>query len=309
MTPKTALLTITMILALLHLTCRAAAQIPPEIVLTKVSPLYFGPYAFPVPDLSDATVNDRLAVSLSADLVAGRAGGKGNTDWTFAPTYYVSVPLWCDRAQLSVYGEIHEWYRETPQTRSTRRVEGDYPLAGNCSGSLYFSTTFLVLREREYLPSITLRATTQTATGDKFEVARHYDAPGYFFDLALGKNFAVGKNGHIRLSATAGFVCWQIDNGTQNDALLLGGRIDYSQPWADFTIECAGYSGREFKYFGEVSGDRPVSLKAAASFHIGDFTPFVYFQHGLRDWPYTQFRIGLAWSFDVLRLMHRKDRE
>lgn len=271
---------------------------------SMVSTKYFGPYAFPVPDLLEGQIHGGLEAELAFDVVSGRIGGSRNRDWTIAPTFRLSIPLWTDRATLSVWGEFHEFYRDTPATRLARSIDPDaWPLKDNDSGNLYFSLEMLALKEKEFIPSLALRATTLTATGDNSEVARHYDAPGYFFDISAGKSFKTGESCSLRVSATAGFVCWQIGKGTQNDALLLGAGLSYSCKKADVQLEYGQYKGREKDWAatqGIDSGDFPQSLKARISLHFGRFSPFIYLQYGLQDWPFTQFRAGLNWNFDLL---------
>ena len=111
------------------------------------------------------------------------------------------------------------------------------------------------------------------------------------------------KAGSIRLSGTAGFVCWQIGEGTQNDALLLGARLAWESRHAGLYVEYGQYKGRENDWaasYGIDSGDWPQSIKSRLDLHFGDFSPFIYVQYGFRDWPFTQFRLGLTWSFDLL---------
>lgn len=282
----------------------ACAQESSGPAVTGVSPLYYGPYAFPVPDLLDGTVHEGLGVELSADAVAGRIGGEGRTDMTFAPTFRLSVPLWTGRATFSVWGELHEFYSDTPATRIARGLAPySHPLRGNDSGNLYFGIELQVLKERTWIPAVALRAVTLSATGDDSEIHRHYDAPGYFFDISAGKSFAAGESGGFRAYASAGFVCWQIGEGTQNDALMLGAGLSYSCGKATFNIEYGQYSGREKKRgdeLGTPSGDCPRTLKTRLELHFGDFSPFIHVRHGLHDWPFTQFRLGLEWHFDLL---------
>ena len=130
-----------------------------------VSTRYFGPYAFPVPDLLDGRIHDGLHVELSGDAVAGRAGGRENRDWTFAPTFRLSVPLWTDRASFTIWGEFHEFYFDTPATRAARNLApGALPLKGNDSGNLYFGIEIQALKERRLVPSVAVRASTLSAT-------------------------------------------------------------------------------------------------------------------------------------------------
>lgn len=277
-------------------------QVPvgePDYGLSLISPRYFGPYAFPVPGLSDGSICSTLHLEAGADAVAGSLGGPDAPDFTQAATFRCSVPLWSDRATLSVWGEAHEWYSDSEDVRAARRVSDRYPLRGHDAGNVYFSLDMLLLRETQSRPSVALRAATQTATGDKYEVARHYDAPGYFFDLSTGKSFALGAQSSLKLSATAGFVCWQIDRGRQNDALLLGAKASLQSRIVSISAEYGQYTGRESRK-GSSAGDCPRVLSARADVHLGRVTPFVCLQRGVHDWPFSLMRAGISYDLDIL---------
>ena len=288
------------VLLLAAICTTAFAQVPvekPSPEASLVSPAYFGPYAFPVPDLLEGEICSRLHLELGGDAVQGRIAPDG--DRTGAVTFRATVPLWTDRASISVWGEAHEWYSDSPATRAARRVSDTYALKGNSAGNVYWSLEAVLLRESEKAPSIVLRAATQSATGDKYEVARHYDAPGYFFDLSAGKSFRTSQKSSLRLSATAGFVCWQIDRGAQNDAVLLGAKASWDCPFARFSIQYAGYSGREGKK-SPASGDSPSVLNARAEARLGCVSPYIHFQHGLHDWPFTMLGAGVSVDLNIL---------
>ena len=265
------------------------AQVPiekPDFAFSYIGPKYFGPYAFPVPDLNDGRISRDWAVELSGDAVIGTLATSSSKDYTYAPTFKVEVPLG-SRVALTVWGEFHEWYKDTYATRALRRVDSSLPLSGHDGGNVYFSLDILLCREGRLLPSLALRAATLTATGDEYEVARHYDAPGYFFDLSAGKNLHLGS-GVLRPGASMGFVCWQIDRGTQNDAFMLGAKCSYDHKLGTAYVEYGQYTGREG------IADAPKSFKAGIRYNASPmFKPFVYFQKGLNDWPFTQFRAGL----------------
>ena len=278
----------------------AAGQVPVEeskYAVSKIAPKYFGPYAFPVPDMLDARISDKLLAGVSMDFVTGTLAGNDAKDRTKAPTFRLSIPMWTDRVALSVWGEIFEWYEDTPKTREMRRVDPGLQLKRYDAGNIYFSFDILALREKKFIPSVTLRAAMQTASGDDYEYAHHYDAPGYFFDAAVGKSFKTGKLGSIRVSASSGLLCWQVDRGRQNDALMLATQLSYNHKYFDAIVSYAQYSGRE------MDGDRPKVVKARLDARIGRFIPFVYVQHGFEDWPFTMFRFGVEVSFDILKKM------
>ena len=289
---------ISIIIGLLMLTVRVYAQVPIEhssYMISYISPEYFGPYAFPVPEQMEGEICNSLHLEVSGDLVQGTKLG----DMTSAATFKASVPLWTDRATFSVWGELHEWYTDTPEARDYRRVSPESPLKGDGAGSIYYSIDMLVLKEGEVRPSVALRAATQSATGDKYEVARHYDAPGYFFDISCGKSIPLSDASYIRISATAGFVCWQIDRGSQNDALLLGGKASFSSPKLTLSAEYGQYSGLEGKNIPAV-GDSPKTFTLEGGMHFGRVSPFLKWQKGINDWPFSLLRAGVAVDIDIL---------
>ena len=299
------------LLFILTLPFRLFSQVPIEesqYVTTGISPKYFGPYAFPVPQQLDGRIHQGLRVELAGDYTMGYIGGKDNIDRTYAPVFSLNIPLWSDKVSLIISGEFHEWYEDTPATREARRVSEEHPLTGNDSGNLYFGVEVQILKDLRYIPDLAVRAVTLTATGHDFEIARHYDAPGYFLDGSLGKSFYITKNSYLRPSVTGGFVCWQTDRGRQNDARMIGAKLLWASEKLYCSAEYGQYRGWESKYSDE-SGDRPRVLKAKIGYNIysqkqGVFTPFVMIQHGLHDWPFTQIRAGLVWHFDLIGLVN-----
>ncbi len=89
-------------------------------------------------------------------------------------------------------------------------------------------------------------------------------------------------------------MCWQTDNGRQNDAVMYGVLLAYTVK--NFTIDTCfgGYVG------WENDGDQPMTLKTNLSYHIGDLSLCVGHQVGFKDWPYHQIRVGATYAFDIL---------
>jgi len=46
--------------------------------------------------------------------------------------------------------------------------------------------------------------------------------------------------------------------------------------------------------------DCPMSLKTKLSYAISNWEIGAMLQHGLSDYPYTQLRIGISYSIDIL---------
>jgi len=275
------------------------AQDNTDVSNLVVAPKYFGPYAFPVPDMLDGTICNDLHLELSGDMVVGNIGGNSHKDYTYAPTYCIHLPLWTSRATLSVWGEFQEFYNDTEQARAARGVDPKEKLKDTDTGNLYFSLDMLILREKKYIPSLTLRSTIQTATGDHFERARHFDAPGYYFELSTGKDFKIGDKIAIRPALALDFVCWQSDNGRQNDALGWGAQVAFKSPVVTFSTAFGQYNGIQG------NGDLPRTINSRLEFHIGKWSPFIYYRHGYHDWPFDQYRVGLYYRMDILKYMKK----
>ena len=211
---------------------------------SRVSPLYFGPNALPVPDILDGRVSEKLYLELDYDWFSGHYG-----DMTHTLSAKVRVPLFTPRVNLSVWMPVVEGYRYTPEA-----LEHFRPLVrrarGTQVGNVYVSTDIQVFRERRIMPGITVRAAVITASGDGDEYSRYFDAPGYFFDASVGKSLELGHP-----------FFWQGYNGWMGD------------------------------------GDRPMVIQASLTFKAGGFRPVIAYEYGLRDWPYSHLRIGLAYEF------------
>lgn len=279
------------------LTIAASAQRPdclPQPVLGNPSgtaPYFFGPSAFPVPDMLKNTTG-RFSFQLNGAYSAGHLAA--TQDHTATLGFRIVAPLWTDRANLSVYGQMHEWYWDTPEVRAMRRVSPEYALNDHCSGDVYFSVDMRILQERRAVPCLTLRAALKSASGDDYEKARFYDSPGYFFDACATKTLLFRHGGFfqsVSASVSGGFICWQTDIGCQNDALMYAGSVELDTRLFDASVELGGYHGRE-KYY-----DSPVTCKFRVEFlKGGTVSPMLQYQLGLKDWPFNQFMLGLTYS-------------
>lgn len=264
---------------------------------TGIAPLYFGPNAFPVPDLLRGEVDDQLSASLYADGYWGFDQSR-----TADLGFRLSVPLFTRWASLQVWMPLQEWY-SVPQDQAQDRV-------GHGAGDVYVTTHIQLLSRdfrslrslqgAEWIPSVSLRVALKSASGGQYALRRHYDTPGYWFDAALDQPLLPSSCPvSLVVTASAGFLCWQTDNGRQNDAVQYGVGLALEHTYLSASAQLVGYSGWEHY------GDRPMVLRAQLSGHVSGFSPFVQYQYGLRDYPYHQLRIGLTYQFDVLS-QHRR---
>lgn len=250
---------------------------------TGIAPAYFGPNAFPIPDMLDGRTQSELHLELAGEGYFGYDGSR--TADIFAR---VRVPLFTRWANLSVWMPVYGWYDQ-------------FDGKGSGAGDVYLSTDVQVLHNEwfhspkaKYIPQITVRLAMKTASGEQFERKRHYDCPGYFFDLSIGQSIPV-KSVELRFAGSAGFLCWQTDNGRQNDAVMYGLQAKLRHEFFSLETTWGGYVGWE-RY-----GDAPMSLKVRAAGHIKGFEPYVQYQYGIKDYPFHQIRVGLAYHLNILK--------
>ena len=257
---------------------------------THIAPLYFGPNAFPIPDMLDGRTQSCLRLELAADGYWSYRASNRTAD-VFAR---VLVPLFTDRVNLALWMPVMEWYKQENQS-------------GHGAGDVYISTDIALVKNQIKAPQIALRLAMKTASGGEFSKARHYDCPGYFFDLSLGKSIYVGrdkqqsilipeeKDVELRISGSAGFLCWQTDNGRQNDAVMYGVQFLVRSRYISLRETFSGYAG------WERDGDCPMSIKSQLSGYIRGFEPYVQYQYGIKDYPFHQLRVGLVYNISILK--------
>ena len=192
-----------------------------------VAPGYFGPNAFQVPEMNNGTVYDHFHIELAGDYFLGRMVPNA-LDQAVDLNVECHIPLFSDRANLTIWWPVHEWWDTDAAVAAARRIDPSLSGRGHDAGPAYISVDILLMTEREYRPSVVVRSVLRTAAEKAtFASARSYDAPGYFFDISAGKNL-----GPFRVALSTGFLCWQTDNGRQNDAIMFGALASCQLPWA-----------------------------------------------------------------------------
>ena len=263
----------------------SVSVVSPSFALTPtgVAPAFFGPNALPIPDMSDGRVDEQLKLELAGDGYFGFNGDK--TADLFAR---VSVPLFTRWANITLWMPVYEWYSQADGT-------------GSGAGDVYIATNIQVLHndwfktgKARYIPQMTVRVGVKTASGEQFQRKRHFDSPGYFFDLAIGQTIPI-RSINLRFAGSVGFLCWQTTEARQNDAVMYGLQAQLNHEYFSLQAEWGGYVGWE-RY-----GDAPMSIKVRAAGHIKGFEPFAQYQYGIKDYPFHQIRVGLAYRLPILK--------
>ncbi len=282
-----------LLLALITFVPSAWAQVsiekPDLSTSTKISSDYFGPNALPIPDMLDGTTSKDMILEFGGDFFDGHRGDK-----TYDIHVKLTVPLFSERVNVTMWVQaIHEWYQMSEESHTYSRLPDEVAYNGSESGDAYITTDIHLMRQGVRRPDITLRIGLKTALGYGFFKARYFDNPGYFFDTSVAKSISFDNNfvEDIRFVATLGFLCWQTDNGRQNDAIMYGVQTKITTRCFTLTESFGGYAG------WENDGDRPMSIKSKLSTSFGRYEPYLQHQYGLCDWPFTQYKLGVAYRF------------
>ena len=278
------------VLAAINLSAQTSLEISDLSVPSKIAPGYFGPNAFPVPEMSDGTTSAHWKAELYSDHFWGTIGEPGE-DYTTDIFARLTIPLFSPRANLVIYGPLYEFFHSGPSANRHRRLPFQGDVDYHTPGDIYVSTEFQTLIEEKHGLDMTVRSVLKSASGDRYEYARYYDSPGYFFDATFGRGFDISENVKARLALSGGFLCWQTDNGRQNDAVMYGALASLAAGPASLKVQYGGYVG------WELDGDCPMTLRADLGWAFGNMSLKAGWQTGFKDWYYNQVRIGLEYRF------------
>lgn len=255
-----------------------------------ISPAYFGPNAFPVPEMDFGKTSPHISLEVGPALFASRNFSLAD-EATATINYRLTLPLFTDRVNLRIWGEAMDWYRCSTEANAAKGVEG--PSEGAWIGEVYLSTDIMVLRQEKHFVNAVIRAALKSAAGEQAHLRRYYDSPGYFFDATVGREIGLGKDMSLNIAASAGFLCWQTAVSAQNDAVMYGVAAAFNAGFFELKAHYGGYVG------WQKNGDSPMSIRAETGFRIKMFTIRLKYQEGLKDWPYRQFAVGLETRFGM----------
>ena len=218
---KTYLFTvITLIIAASYSTVKAQDW-REEMKNLRYSPRYFGPNAFPMPELRSGRIDTRVEAELRGEYHTFEG------DRTKDIYLRLFVPIAEGRAGFEVNYVIYEYYNMDQETVKERHAAGTSWRNG-AHGDVIFSSFFQVLNSDKWA-DIMFEATIKTASGNRLADARYTDAASYWFDLNIGRNIyeSTDKSTTVRLQGLAGFYCWMTNDliHRQNDALVYSAGI------------------------------------------------------------------------------------
>ena len=260
----------------------------------RYAPAWYGPNAFPVPELSNATIVSHTTFDITADYYFGFG------DQTKNGYFRVEIPLLSEKVSFKVWSGFMEHFDIKPETATLRNITADREIKGKANSDLYIQTRIRLHKENEYMPSIILNSTLKTSSGTKNLSRRYYNTSGYYFDIEAGKSFEVNTKliDEFRIAGTLGFLCWEADNFTQNDAPMYGFKFNLKKDKIEWESGLRGYTGwmSNHPVYGENYGDKPLVSFTKLSIQTRLLQYNIQYQYGIRDYPYHQIRLGIQFK-------------
>jgi len=243
------------------------------------SPRYFGPNAFPFPELR----NGYLSKNIELEIRGQYSVYEGDEATDIYARFF--VPVAKGRAGFEMSYIFYEYYYMTQETADERHAAGRSWKYG-AHGDIIISSLYQLLPNNKWVDML-LEASMKTASGNRIYDARYTDAVTYWFDFNAGFNLfkSADSKSHLRLQGFGGFYCWMTNNLSQrqNDAYLysagLNGKLKNVTVQADF-----------FGFHGYLNnGDRPFVLRTKLNYEYKKNILSFRFKHGIKDYFYNTF--------------------
>jgi hypothetical protein len=255
--------------------------------LLNYAPRYFGPNAFPLPELRSGKVGDRYEIELRGEYHYYTGD---RTKDIYARLF---IPFAKGRAGLEISGVIREEYVTTDETKKERHaVENRPPIP--CYGDVIIHSFYQLLKSNRWC-DIMLSSNLKTASGGRLCDARYTDAATYWFDVTVGRDliYNAEHSAFLRIQGMTGFYCWMTNDliHRQNDATLYGAGL--SAGYKNILLTC-DYSG----FYGyKKAGDHSVALRYKLNYEYKKNILSLRFLHGMKDNLFDTYSVAYIRCF------------
>ncbi|MDR1380387.1 MAG: hypothetical protein LBJ47_02800 [Tannerella sp.] len=245
----------------------------------QYSPRYFGPNAFPLPELRDGRIETRWEAELRGEY------HESDGDRTKDVLARVFIPVADGRAAVEINYILYEYYTMTQETVEERHAAGRFWKDG-AHGDVVVSAFYRLLQSKKWA-DVALEATLKTASGDRLADARFTDAATYWFNLNIGRHLYMhpDKKAYLRIQGLAGFYCWMTNDiiHRQNDAILYAAGFSGAYKNLTLNADIAGIHGYKN------NGDRPLQLRTKLNYEYRKNILSLRYRHGMKDCLYDSF--------------------
>jgi hypothetical protein len=251
------------------------------------SPGYLGVNALPVPSLANGSIDSIHSFSFTGNLHFSKGDNTQN------PALYGNYCIAKNKVSLEAYWVPVERFQVNHALKEKRKVYWEDYYLKKAHGDLNLILTAQLLNKLRDKIHLAFRIGYRYANSDGTGAARMTNAPGYFFDLSVGKQFS--PQSYWKLIAMTGFYVWQTNNDRphlyQDDAWLVGAGLEYNKSRLRLQTGFAGYFG----YF-ENYDDDPVVYRLSLEKKFKRNGLLFRFQQGLNDIEYTSFETGIKFN-------------
>ena len=253
----------------------------------QYSPRYFGPNAFPVPELNSGRLSTRWEVEVRGE----HHSYKGDRTKDFFARLF--VPVADGLAGLEINYVVYEYYEMTPETVKERHAAGT-SWDNGAHGDIIISSFYQLLRSEKWM-DIMVESTLKTASGNRLADARYTDAASYWFNMNIGRNLfkSADNNTFIRMQGYAGFYCWMTNHKAhrQNDAVAYSAGISGEHHNISISANIAGIYGYKN------NGDRPLQLRTKVNYEYKKNILSFRYKHGMKDNLYDSYSLAYIRCF------------
>jgi hypothetical protein len=260
------------------------------MLLLVYSPRYFGPNAFPIPELRSGRAPEHYELEARGEYhhYAG--------DRTKDIYLHALLPIVRGRAGVEIRFVALDKYKLTLETRDERNAAGVESPSNQPynSGDVVISAYYQLWRSEKWLDAM-FSFSLKTASGGRLSDARFTDASAYWIDFAAGRDLLrSGDRAYaLRLQAMAGFYCWMTNDMVhrQNDAILYGAGLTGLLRRFTISSDLSGFSG----YIN--NGDRPLLWRNNLQFEYRRNVLSLRYAHGMKDSLYDTYSVGYIRRF------------
>ncbi|MDA3881224.1 MAG: hypothetical protein PF436_12615 [Prolixibacteraceae bacterium] len=270
----------------------------------QITPGKMGPNALPVPRMDYAMVGNKHKIEIGADYHYMPGDTSVNS---FVSFYWSVVP---GKVAVEIYGQPSETFRTSNELRSKRQIWYNDPGWKTIPGDLLVSTYIQIVRDRKFIPDISISYTIKSSTGDNKD-ARYTNASMNYYCLAMGKSFKFNNAliDAIRVAGFGGFYVWEtnINDMAQDEGPVYQLGLQLQKAVYSVFAEIGGYSAYgAYNHLEPVVGqviedyNDPLILRGRIEKTGSKFNIKAEYQTGLNyDYPYQTFRLGLVYKFVV----------
>jgi hypothetical protein len=270
----------------------------------QIAPAKLGPNALPVPDMDYARVGSENKIETGVHYHNMPGDTAINSFFSF---YWVIAP---GRAAIEIWGQPSETFHLSNALRDDRQIYFDDSGWTTQVGDLFISAYIQLLKEKNWIPGVSLSYTLKTTTGSNMH-GRYTDAEMNNFYLAAGKSFCFEKGiiDELGIAGLLGFYVWQTNRVamTQDEGRLFEIGAQLRKKTFSLYTEFGGYWGWDpYEYLDNISGldqiqgnDDPLIFRTRLEKTGKHFNFTLEYQTGFRDYHYQTYRLGVIYHIQA----------